>query len=179
MNSEELKMEMTMNYDSLVAYSHTKYGKPKGSYFLRPTCKSPNASIKRTTDGLFVHHVKEIEVDDLSKTTQALKAPWSYQEPDNLCYFNYLEHLLAHVLINIHRCQQCEHLVIDGLLRYLIPYINDVYRREIPYAESWRNKTKEVIADNYEEYKDILRYWLEQIQPYCFEELTLEELLDL
>lgn len=179
MNKTELQKEMKMSYNELIAYSHKKYGKPTGSYFLRPTCKSPNTSIKRTADGLFVHHVKEMEIDDLSKTAQALKAPWSYQEPDNLCYFDYLEHLLAHVLINIHRCQQCDSFIIDGLLRYLIPCINDVYRRETPYTENWRNKTKEAIADNYEEYKDILRHWLEQIQPYDFEGLTLEELLDL
>lgn len=179
MNKTELRKEMKMSYNELIAYNHKKYGKPAGSYFLRPTCKSPNSSIKRTAEGLFIHHIKETEIDDLSKTSQALKAPWSYQEPDNLCYCNYLEHLLIHVHINIQRCQQQDCIVIDGLLRYLIPEINEVYRRTEPYTQDWRNQVKNAVVNNYEEYKDILTYWLKQIEPYDFDGITLDELLDL
>ena len=57
--NNEYELLSKMNYDTLCKHLIEKYGKVKGSYFVNETCRTPNSKIKRSSEGLFVHHIKE------------------------------------------------------------------------------------------------------------------------
>ena len=181
MDKKELSMELLMEYDELVEYLQTKYGKPTRAYFCTSSCKS-KAPITRGNEGLFVHHVKETEIDDLSVPECAREYPWEYQQPDNLCYCNYLEHLLLHILINIMRCKRNKHFVSDGVLHHIIPAINHIYQDNPIYTtknQLWRNAAKEQIVGNEAEYKEMLLFWKNMTFSWMPREFTLDFLLNL
>jgi hypothetical protein len=178
MNAIELFKEMEMAYEEFVEYLQQKYGLPKRAYFCTKTCKS-KAKIGRGNEGLFIHHAREDVIDDLSKPDRAIAYPWEYQEPMNLCYCNYLEHLWLHILINQKRCRDNGCFVSDGILHYLVPNINTIYFENIKYTDEWRNIAKDVIIENKEEYILMLNKWLNMIDDYNeFYWLTLENLIN-
>ena len=179
MNSIELQNEMALAYDELVTYLQNKYGLPERAYFRTETCKS-KSPITRSGEGLYVHHVKETEIDDLSKPERALEYPWEYQMPHNLCYCNYLEHLLLHIHINKKRVEERGVFICDGVLNHIIPELNHIYIDNPVYEaknQLWRNHIKEQIIDNYEDYKTILAKWLDMIATYNTFNITLDKLL--
>lgn len=181
MDKKEISMELLMGYDELVEYLQNKYGKPARAYFCTSSCKS-KAPITRGNEGLFVHHVKETEIDDLSVPERAKEYPWEYQQPDNLCYCNYLEHLLLHCLINKIRCDRNGVFVCDGVIHHLIPNINHIYQENPVYTaknQLWRNAAKEQIWGNDKDYEAILEKWLTSIKKYSHNILTLEGLMAL
>lgn len=170
MNSQELKKEMNMSYETLTKYLQQKYGIPMKPYFRTPTCKS-KSPISRTKEGLYCHHIQETELDNLSDTGKALSAPWQWQLPENLCYCNYLEHLLLHILINEKRCKFHECFVEDGIIHFMIPELNKIYKDKPVYTASnqlWRNFIIKEIENNYEEYCELIRFWLGKIEQYNF-----------
>jgi hypothetical protein len=120
------------SYLDLCKFLQNKYGIPKGNYFLTKTCKSPNAKIKRTKEGLFIHHIKENEAVLLSETKGAIIQPFEYQQAENLCYCNYLEHLILHYKIFLESMDELKKgsnklLGIQGIVCKTIPEINDYF----------------------------------------------------
>jgi hypothetical protein len=180
-NKIELQKEMQMSYEELVKYLQEKYGLPHRAYFRTETCKT-KSDITRGREGLFIHHVKETEIDDLSQTARAANYPWEYQLPHNLCYCNYLEHLWLHILINKLRCDRNGAFVSDGILHHFVPTINSIYQHPTVYTSAqtqWRNVANSLIAENEEEYCQMLSLWLNMIEEYNnFSWLTLPKLLD-
>lgn len=180
MDINELHKEMNMEYDELAAYLQQKYNKPARAFFCNSECKSEAKDIKRAKEGLYIHHIKEIEVDNLQKKEQAKANPWEYQEPQNLCYCNYLEHLLLHIKCNKIRCARENRFVIDGVLNHIVPELNHIYTENPVYSgtQEWRNAVKALIIDNYAEYQEILSKWIEDVKSYVLgERLSLNKVL--
>ena len=167
-----LKEELKLNYLELCKHLQDKYGVPSGNYFLTKSCKSKNNKITRGNDGLFLHHIKENEEIDLSKTDRATACPFEYQESKNLCYCNYLEHLILHMKIveeylsaelkrwvdESHLNEQIpnnpiKYLGIGGLNNHIIPEINDFYNG-YEYSRDWQIKALNLVDfESFEELK--------------------------
>lgn len=173
--------ELTMDYKELTTYLQTKYGLPERAYFRTPTCKS-KSPITRGNEGLYIHHIKETEADNLAQPEIAIEYPWEYQLPENLCYCDFLEHLLLHTHTNIQRCKNAQCFVIDGIITHLIPELNHIYKNNPCYTDSknmWRNAVKEKIINNYEKYLLILEQWLKQLKDYDLNpDFTAQAFLD-
>ncbi|MDV3194932.1 MAG: hypothetical protein Q8881_01560 [Sweet potato little leaf phytoplasma] len=90
---------MLLTYNQIIEILLDKYGEVLGNYFLNRTCTQINEYIKRSSEGLQIHHIKENEMKGLSNPEFAQQAPFSYQMGYNLVYCNLLEHFLLHCKI--------------------------------------------------------------------------------
>ncbi|MBP5836101.1 hypothetical protein [Candidatus Phytoplasma meliae] len=95
----DIEEMLLLTYDQIVNLLHIKYGIPEGNYFLDKTCLKENPYIKRSEEGLQIHHVKEYQERGLSKPEIAKKLPFKYQQEDQLVYCNLIEHFLLHIKI--------------------------------------------------------------------------------
>ena len=131
MNNKEYEGQFKMDYPSLTKYLQNKYGLPNGSYFINESCNTHNKSIKRISDGLYIHHIAEYHQDypfanNLSTQVEAIKYPFEFQCPQYLCYCNAIEHIILHYLIHRLRAKQivaCD----DGLVHYMFPEVKAWY----------------------------------------------------
>lgn len=80
---------LVMSYNELVSFLKEKHGPVKGDYFANETCRSKTAFIRRTKEGLFIHHIDEDKVPCLSDCGAARSSPYEYQKADRLVYCNY------------------------------------------------------------------------------------------
>lgn len=162
MDIKEIVKEKALKYLDLVEYLKKKYGEPKGNYFLTITCKSVNNKIKKAKEGLTIHHVKENEHIDLSKTEYASQHDFSYQEAKNLVYCNPLEHLLLHKKIveeylfkSLEKgLKEC--VGIGGVLNYIVPQFNSYFFENGFVFASYQLYGFEIIKNNKNEYLEIL-----------------------
>ena len=123
-----------MSYLDQCIYLQHKYSLPTRAYFLTPTCKSKTGTkISRTSEGLIIHHLKENYFPDLSKTEHAILQPWEYQEPQNLVYCNYIEHLILHVHI-------VQEYLIEGLQRQCLLGIGGIQHIRNAIADLYVHK---------------------------------------
>lgn len=132
---------MSYNYQQLINYLNEKYGKVEGSYFINENCKSKNRKIVRSSEGLFIHHVKEDTIGNLSKPKNAQLAPWEYQKGENLVYCDLVEHTLLHVLISEERMGGHP----GPYFMFTAPLINDIlrdYEFKLEYQKVIYQKTK-------------------------------------
>lgn len=131
MNINEYNKIKNLNYDEYCNYLKEKYGEAKVDY-LTPSLKKNN-KISRTKEGLFCHHIKEDSSILLCDPRMASEAPIEYQKKENLCYCDYLEHLLLHILICEKRGKDVTYdedhwpVGIGGIEAYLVPKLNDIY----------------------------------------------------
>lgn len=105
MNNKKNKEILNLLYKSYIEccdYLKKKYGKVNGNYFLTESFKSVNSKIKRTKEGLYIHHLDEDKAIMLSNKEYAIKNPYKYQLHDRLVYCNLLEHLILHIKIMEH-----------------------------------------------------------------------------
>lgn len=91
--------ELVKSYDHSTYCNHLleKYGAVGGDYFT-PTF-SPNMTIKRADEGLYIHHIDEDKVANLSDYDVAKANSFDYQRADRLVYADLFEHILLHILI--------------------------------------------------------------------------------
>ena len=91
--------ELVKNYDYSTYCNHLleKYGAVGGDYFM-PTF-SPNMIIKRADEGLYIHHIDEDKVANLSDYDVAKANSFDYQRAERLVYADLFEHILLHILI--------------------------------------------------------------------------------
>ena len=99
MDSKELKYEKSLSYEQLIRYLLEKYGAAEYDYFCNSDCKTKDKRVPRTKEGLICHHICEKYALRLSDYMCAIREPFEYQKAENLCYCNYLEHLLLHIKI--------------------------------------------------------------------------------
>jgi hypothetical protein len=174
MDKQEIKKEMGMTYSELVEYLVNKYGRATGNYFLNESCKSKNAKITRTKEGLYCHHIDEDKAIMLCNDKFAKDNPYDYQKADRLVYCNVLEHLLLHIkIIEEPKNEQANELEIQGLggvVKFICPELNDRYNGEEPTQE-WRVNVFNQVRDNFEDYIDILNYFLDVINKTPFKEV--------
>lgn len=91
--------ELVKNYDYSTYCKHLleKYGVVGGDYFT-PTF-SQNMAIKRADEGLYIHHIDEDKVANLSDYDVAKASSLDYQRAERLVYADLFEHILLHILI--------------------------------------------------------------------------------
>ena len=149
--NNEYELLSKMNYDTLCKHLIEKYGEVKGSYFVNETCRTPNSKIKRSSEGLFVHHIKENEFVQLNNTRYALLAPYEYQLSENLLYCDYIEHMLLHMCIvkEFAAAKYKEKIFVGfgGLMGYILPEIID-YINGYEYKKEYQRKALRVIDGN-------------------------------
>ncbi|QYC31267.1 hypothetical protein HGD80_01635 [Paulownia witches'-broom phytoplasma] len=83
---------MLLTYDQSVTFFKTKYGLVSGSYFMDASFTQTNTNIKKTAEGLEIHHIKEYQARGLSNPKYVKHHPFEYQKGINLVYCNLLEH---------------------------------------------------------------------------------------
>ena len=159
--SREVKKLRSYTYSSLCQYLKNKYGEIKEPYFINDNCKTKNEKIKRTNDGLFIHHIYENKAVMLSHPEYAIHFPFEWQEGKNLVYCNYFEHILLHVAIVKEfikeEAKKTKTAVgIGGLLNYMFPEIID-YINGYDYAREYMKKALSVIDGNELLFIDILK----------------------
>lgn len=97
MNYTEYSTVSTKSYIDYCNYLLEKYGAVDGDYFSANF--TPNTSIKRRDENLFIHHMREDKVANLSNIDVARANDFEYQKARNLVYANLLEHILLHIMI--------------------------------------------------------------------------------
>lgn len=179
MYKQEFKQLMKMSYSQLVDYLLYKYGPVKGNYFTNDSFVYQNKKIKRTSEGLFIHHIDEDKAIDISSKGHAQHAPKHFQNADRLVYCNFLEHLLMHIAITT----EVDHVdkipgnwVGYGGLSLISRPLNDLFGGR-PTSQEWLNKCFSIIKENFDEYIECLAriYWVENAVNSTFgAETTVE-----
>ena len=152
----ELETISSMKYNELCSYLIDKYGSINEPYFLNENCKTVNQRIKRTSEGLFIHHIAEDRSIELANPLLAKKAPFEYQLGKNLVYCNYWEHMFLHICIvkeflNIDYVKKTKMAVgIGGLVNFIFPEIID-YINGYEYKRDYM-KTALSVIDGHEEF---------------------------
>ena len=157
MNITEYEKIKNLNYLEYCDYLHNKYGAPEKPYF--STGWSKNSRIKRTSEGLIMHHKFEDHATMLSTPQLAQVHPYEWQLPENIVYCDYLEHLLLHVLI-------CEippenknfddALGVGGVINFIVPELNDFYSGW-ETNQAWRKNCLDLVKNDKDVYFEIIK----------------------
>lgn len=162
LNNEYMK-QFGMSYGELSKYLQDKYGKTNGNYFLTESCSSPNSSIKRVSEGLYIHHIAEYHddydmIDNLSQKDKAKKFPFLFQTPEWLCYCNYIEHIILHYHIYNLRTVSLGCTLDDGLVHFLLPELKEWYRTKGSVVRgTWRESAYNAVRDDESTFQYIYR----------------------
>lgn len=167
MNNQEIQKELNLSYRDFLNYLKQKYGTAKENYFLTVRCDR-KGNVGRGNEGLFCHHDYEYDpenplVCDLSKPEMARQFTYKYQEAQNLTYCNWLEHFVLHCKINALRQKQLNRFIVDGVLNYFIPELNDLYRYRIKNLPAWKQIAFSLIEENYDDYCKVIENWFSEL----------------
>ncbi len=167
MNKEEIEYELAEDYRGLVKYLLKKYGPAPCDYFKDESCKYVDRRISRSSEGLQCHHIDEDKAIMLSTPEFAARNPFKYQKADRLVYCNVLEHLILHIKImdqpRKKDANPFEAVGVGGAVNYIIPQTNDFYNG-YEFKRDYLKKLYEPVADNFDEYIDILKELLSVAQ---------------
>ena len=89
-NKKDIILLLSKTYNGCVRYLKKKYGKVNGSYFCNDSFKSINQKIKRSNEGLYIHHIDEDKFSSLSYKGDGSSAykggdrPFKYQNLTDL-----------------------------------------------------------------------------------------------
>lgn len=125
MTINEYQNVKDFSYEEYCGYLNKKYGAVPRKY--------GSSKNKRPDDGLFIHHVGEDEVASLSNRKIALANDPVYQEPENLVYCNYLEHLLLHIMIG-EETAGTKNLGLNGPFVFIVPALKNYFEK------GWKNE---------------------------------------
>ncbi|MGL6125000.1 MAG: hypothetical protein ACRC1F_00730 [Metamycoplasmataceae bacterium] len=154
MDKNKTKQLLNKKYLEVVEELQKKYGRVPGDYFANENMLSQNTKIKRSNEGLVIHHIDEDKEYNLSSPKQAQQHSFSYQKADRLVYCNDLEHLLLHIKI----VEETEQELIGSAL-FMIPELNNVFsgwESSVP----WRMAKRKIIKDYKDSYLAIFEYCL-------------------
>lgn len=112
----EFDIVKTFKYKDYCEYLIVKHGAVQYKY----------GSKRNKKPGLFIHHIKEDTIPSLSHKDMKKLYP-EYQEPEYLCYCDYLEHLLLHIMIG-READPTQNLGLNGPCTYMIPALLNYYR---------------------------------------------------
>lgn len=146
MRMSEYECVKDYSYDDYCKYLNNKYGAVRNTYG-RKGCKRPE-------DGLFVHHIREDMVASLSNNKVRKENDPVLQEPQNLVYCDYLEHLLLHIKIG-ELTAGTKNLGLNGTFIYIIPALQSffTYGRRNP---KWNRKYYDAIEDSEDVFNKLL-----------------------
>jgi len=170
MNLAEFSEVKSLNYDEYCMYLQEKYGLPSKPYLTETWSKTKG--ITRTQNGLFIHHVREDITIQLSNPEIAKNSPYEYQEPKNLCFCDYLEHLWLHFLIvkNPNRnAKSNENVGIGGIVNFIVPELFTMYGMEKLILPDWKINCFDAIKNDEEVFQEIL-FELAKIIPILSKE---------
>jgi superfamily II DNA or RNA helicase len=136
MNKAEFDTVKNFTYDEYCNYLKTKYGKVPAKY----------GSKKNKKPGLFIHHIGEDTIPSLSNPTVRKENDVKYQMPDMLCYCDYLEHLLLHIMIG-RVADPAKHLGLNGPCMFIIPALKNFYTEGLRHPK-WGTEYYDKIIDN-------------------------------
>lgn len=153
MNLEEYKRVRVFGYMDYCEYLKDKHGVVRSCYMTRNG--SSIAKKSRTSDGLVIHHIMECEEILLCKKEVALTCPYEWQEPQNLVYCDYLEHLLLHIKI-VEYYAPYRGAVGYGGTDFIIGELNDVYSG-YKTNQKWREALHNKIINDKDVYLAILK----------------------
>lgn len=117
MNLKEYELVKNYTYNEYCNYLKEKYGNVPYKY----------GNKKNHRKGLFIHHIGEYEIPSLSNTQVRKETDPKYQEPEMLCYSDYLEHLLLHIMIG-RETNPADSLGLNGPCQYIIPALINYYQ---------------------------------------------------
>lgn len=158
--------EIGMEYYEYVDYLLNKYGEVKGDYFLDEEFRITNRKIKRSGEGLEIHHVDEITVPLLSYGS--LDGDFSHQKADRLVYADKIEHLLLHMKIE-HINQKYNnglHIIAEDILKY---YQN-------PPTKGWKHNMYKKIENKIYDFMFLILYY--KIYNFEFSRFEVERLIE-
>lgn len=161
MNLTEYEKIKHLNYREYCEYLKQKYGVAKYDYFTKSWNKNPR--VTRTKEGLICHHICEDKAIMLADKKFAQNNPFDYQKAENLCYCDYLEHLLLHILIceNPSKDKNSFEIVgIGGVVKFLVPELNDVYSGWVT-SQAWRLNCHNLIKNDKEVYLKLVKRFKE------------------
>lgn len=121
MHLDEYRKVKGLTYWQYCDYLKGKYGCLKECY--------GSKSNSRSSDGLFIHHIGENEVANLSNDAvrkELKEKDQKYQSPEMLCYCDWLEHLLLHIMIG-EETAGTTNLGLEGCFTYLLPALSDFF----------------------------------------------------
>lgn len=159
MTCKELEMATQMEYSQYCKYLQSKYGVPPHDYMNENFVK--NRRLSRAEEGLQIHHIFGDRANRLSDSQYAKQYPIEYQKATNLCYCDYLEHMLLHMLIAISSDPYNE-ILVDGykiVVKEFVPILNDVYSG---FKTRWRwlKCSVDKIIDQKDIYLDLVTWFV-------------------
>ena len=178
MDSLEIQNQLKMTYSELVDYLLKKYGPAECDYFRTEACKSKNPKVSRTSEGLYCHHIDEDKAIMLCNDKFAVNNPFEYQKAERLVYCNALEHLILHIKIveepRNENANEMELQGIGGAINFLCPQINDYYNG-YQFKQAYLIKIYSLIENNFDDYIDILKYFLDVIEKHPLYKLVISK----
>lgn len=166
MNKLEYSKIKNLSYEEYCQHLQKKYGIGKYPYFT--TGWSRNKLAARTAEGLVVHHKFEDHAIMLGEPKFAMNNPYEWQQPENLVYCDYLEHLLLHIMI----CEnpspdhnQLEAVGIGGVINFIVPELNDVYSGWVT-KQAWRLECHKKIINDKDVYLELLKRFKTNCSSY-------------
>ena len=178
MESSEVKAQLKMTYNELVDYLLEKYGPAEYDYFRTEECKTKNPKVSRTNEGLYCHHIDEDKAIMLCNDKFAINNPFKYQKADRLVYCNALEHLILHIkIVEEPRNKDANKMELQGIggaINFLCPQINDYYNG-YEFKQQWLKNIFSVIENNFDDYIDILRYFLAVVEKHPLYKLVISK----
>ena len=162
--SISIKELLKLTYYECCRALKEKYGSVKGDYFLNGDYQKPNPEIKRSKDGLFIHHIDAYTIAGLSSGKKILEHnadlpakpyPWESQKADRLIYCNFLEHLVLHIKIaqrDLPENRFNESKKYYTISKNFIPRLNDMYSG-IKYndiRDNYLNNVAEVLPNKWD-----------------------------
>lgn len=163
MKRTELEYEQELSYDDLCEYLQNKYGLPQESYFSDTSCSYKTAAIKRTGEGLEIHHIDEIYDGCTNLSNKPWHASFESQLPSSLCYCNLLEHLLLHIKINIEKCEANGITeIIDGAYS-LMSRLDNLFETSRKQSNLEQNMLYP-IQENYSDYIILTNNWAKRLK---------------
>ena len=152
MNRTEFDIVKKFTYNQYCEYLKTKYG----------LCVAKYGSIKNRRPGLFIHHIGEDTIPSLSNPKVRKEHDLKYQAPDMLCYCDYLEHLLLHIMIG-RVSDPAKHLGLNGPCQYIIPGLISFYKYGARHPK-WDKLYYTNIENDYDVFKDLLNEYNELVK---------------
>ena len=152
-----------MTYREYCKYLQDKYGKPECCYMSKNYNK--NSKVTRTKDGLLCHHIYEDTAIMLCDPVSAAHNPYEWQLAENLCYCDYLEHLLLHVLICEYPAEDhnvFEAVGVGGVINFIVPELNDLYSGW-ETGQAWRKNCHNLVIND----KDVYLILLKRFKTFC------------
>lgn len=161
MDFQEYKNIKNLTYSEYCEYLKNKYGEVPGNYYNEDY--SLNFNIKRfMNESLYIHHIKENIVANLSDFETAKNNLYEYQKSINLCYCDILEHYYLHILI----CEETNIesglgvggvLIIDNIIKDSYPE-NLLYQKLKNRFELWLSSQSVILEHNATVYAQLEEY---------------------